>query len=107
MLKRGGLDIPVKDVNQLRKLATEGGINPSDYVFNPVLNQWMYAKDAAELASVFTTAGKNESANTLNKAGMGFGIVGIVLCMTPLMPLGALLVLVGIVLSIAYYIKRA
>jgi hypothetical protein len=41
------------EVTALREWASKGNLAPDDYVFNPILNQWMYAKDAAELSGVF------------------------------------------------------
>lgn len=51
-LKRGDEVWPVADAEMLREWARNGRVLNDDYVFNPVLGQWMYAKEVGELAGV-------------------------------------------------------
>lgn len=47
-----GVEVEVTGPEHLRELAESGDIQPSDYVFNPVLQRWMYARDVEEIADV-------------------------------------------------------
>jgi hypothetical protein len=51
-LKRGEQEWPIRDAEMLREWASSGRLNPDDYVFNPVLAKWVYARDVAELAGL-------------------------------------------------------
>lgn len=106
-VRRGSEEFACGDVAVLKQWASEGRVRREDYVFNPVLNQWLYARDAAELQPCFSPSESTQQASRLNRLGLAFGISGLVLCLLPpLMPLGGLLFLIGLVLTVAYYIKR-
>jgi len=106
-IKRGSEEFACDSVDTLKQWASQGRICREDYVFNPVLNQWLYARDAAELQPCFSQKESTKQASRLNSLGLAFGITGMVLCLLPpLMPLGGLLFLIGLVLTVAYYVKR-
>jgi len=106
-LKRGAEETAVDSVATLKQWAREGRIQRDDYVFNPVLEKWLYAKDTVEIQEPFSTKAKAKEAGRLNSLGLTFGIGGLLLALVPgLAPLGGLLLLIGIVLTIAYYVKR-
>lgn len=48
-LKRGEQEYQIRGLARLQEAARIGRVVPSDYVFNPVLERWMYARDMAEL----------------------------------------------------------
>lgn len=49
-LKRGEQEFQVRGgIARLQEAARLGRVVPSDYVYNPVLERWMYARDMAEL----------------------------------------------------------
>jgi len=52
-LKRGEAEFHVPGLDRLREYARSGRVVASDYVFNPVLERWMYARDMAELQGEF------------------------------------------------------
>ena len=58
-IKRGESQFAAPDLETLEAWARTGNVVQTDYVFNPILQQWMYAKDLGELQAVF---GKPESA---------------------------------------------
>jgi hypothetical protein len=55
--KRGDQEWAVGGIEEIRAAAKAGRAFPDDYIFNPVLNQWMYAKDLAELSDAFGALG--------------------------------------------------
>lgn len=52
-LKRGEEEFQVPSLERLREYARAGRVVDSDYVYNPVLERWMYARDMAELQGEF------------------------------------------------------
>lgn len=55
-VKRGDQEWLVPDSATLQVWAREKRVLPDDYVFNPVLQRWMYAREAGELATSFAAA---------------------------------------------------
>jgi hypothetical protein len=106
-IKRGDQEFTCGSADTLRQWAGDGRIQREDYVFNPVMEKWLYAKDTAEIQTCFSKKETAKQASRLNGLGLAFGITGIVISMVPmLMPLGGLLFLIGLVLTVAYYVKR-
>lgn len=104
-IKRGDAEFTAADDTMLVAWAREGRVQASDYVLNPVLQQWMYARDAAELQGAFGSIKANTDANHLNAIGMTVGVLGLVaLLFAP--TIGLIMIGVGIVLSVMYYAKR-
>lgn len=52
-LRRGEQEWRVKDAGMLKEWVSQGKIESSDYVFNPILNKWMYATEVAEIRELF------------------------------------------------------
>ena len=48
-LKQGSQETAIDGVATLKRWTTEGRIQRDDYVFNPVLGKWLYAKDTVEI----------------------------------------------------------
>jgi hypothetical protein len=106
-LKQGSQETAIDGVATLKRWTTEGRIQRDDYVFNPVLGKWLYAKDTVEIQELFSAKDKGKEAGRLNGLGLTFGIGGLLLGLVPgLEFVGGLLLLIGIVLTIVYYIKR-
>ncbi|HEX7706502.1 MAG TPA: hypothetical protein VF701_08600 [Thermoanaerobaculia bacterium] len=63
-IRREDAEFAAPDVATLQKWAAQGRVRPIDYVHNPMLNQWMYAKDVQELRATFAAR---------NAAGSGGG----------------------------------
>jgi len=66
-IKRRADELPVGDTAALKALARQGKLRPGDYVLNPVLQQWMYARDAAELEGIFVSQSSNAKAPQYNR----------------------------------------
>jgi hypothetical protein len=92
-LKRGNEEWPIADAEMLKQWATDGRVNADDYVFNPILEKWMYARDAVELAGVFEA--KTQSVN--RKTGCSVSILGALLCLL-FWPLGVIVLAIGLVM---------
>jgi hypothetical protein len=117
ILKRNEQDFQT-DIPTPKQWAAEGKVGADDYIYNPVLQKWLYAKDTAEIASAFTavaarqaTKEKAKKASNLNMLGFAFGVPGMLIGMaTPIipqfMPFAILLIGLGVLFSIAYYVKR-
>jgi hypothetical protein len=106
-LKQGSQETAINSVATLKQWAAEGRIQRDDYVFNPILEKWLYAKDTVEIQELFSAKEKGKEARRLNGLGLSFGIGGLLLGLVPgLAIVGGLLLLIGIVLTIAYYIKK-
>lgn len=69
-IKRDDTEFTAPDVATLRKWAAQGRVLPTDYVHNPILNQWMYAKDAQELTATFAARNPNRSSAASNSCGL-------------------------------------
>jgi hypothetical protein len=104
-MKRGTDEITVGDTTALKAMAQQGKLKPEDYVLNPVLQQWMYARDAAELQGIFASQSSNAKAEEYNKLSLGLGVVGLLLLF--LFPLAGVMVLVAAIgLSVMYYVNK-
>lgn len=68
-MRRGDDEYPVESVDALRAWAAEGRIAADDYVYNPILDKWMYAKEVAEFGGVF------HPGRTQAREGCGIGIL--------------------------------
>jgi hypothetical protein len=47
--RRGDEQVASNSLNDLQSWARSGKIQPSDYVWNPILQKWMYARESEEL----------------------------------------------------------
>ena len=75
-LKRVRKEIAIDNVATLKQWAAEGRILREDYLYNPVLEQWLYAKDTVEIQDS-SAQGCQKEAKRLNSLGLGFGIGGL------------------------------
>lgn len=105
IVRRGDQEFPCESIDLLKQWTREGRVIREDYVYNPVLQQWLYARDAAELQPLFGRAQKVDEAKRLNGLGLAFGIGGILVSWVH-PPFGVLLFVVGLVLTVGYYVKR-
>jgi hypothetical protein len=78
-VKHGDTHYSCPDVETLKGDADFGRIRPEDYVLNPVLNHWIYAKDVVELQWIFASKVNARKSKQLNKTGFILGFVGVVL----------------------------
>lgn len=102
-VKVGTDEQPVSGPAEIAELVKAGKANAETYVWNPVLQKWLYARDVAELATVF----KGQKAKYLNHLSWLFFLVAIILELVVGMKLlGAVAFLAAIGLAIAYYIQR-
>ena len=53
IVRIGDRDYPVDGLQQLQAWTAEGRVQPSDYVYHPTLERWLYAKEVEELRGVF------------------------------------------------------
>ena len=93
-VRKGDEVFTCADISTLKRWAEEGRIQQEDYVFNPVLEQWLYARDVAEVQGCFVKKGKSSEANRLNTLGLVFGVSGLLLALV-VPPLGGALFLLG------------
>lgn len=104
-LRRGDQEFPLRDNEMLKEWAASGRVNPDDYVYNPLLEKWMYACDLAELQEHFAKAKSKAEAAHLNQVSFGLGCLGfLLLFLFP--PAGIIVLLIAIVMSAVYYLKR-
>lgn len=104
LVKQDGNDVETT-IRNLKGMVELGTLLPESYVYNPILEKWLYARDTAELGPLFASADRAKSAKGINGAGLIFGILG--LLALPFVPtFGLLFIGIGIVLSIIYYAKR-
>jgi hypothetical protein len=103
-VKRGQDEYPCPDTPTLKQWASQGLIAVDDYIFNPVLNQWLYARDVAEIQGVFGKQVKAEKAKTAQNAAIGFAIVGVLfLLIAP--PLGVLCFIAAVVSAVIHHVQ--
>jgi len=60
-LRRGDSEWPIESIAMLQEWARSGRVSTSDYVFNPILEKWMYAEDLKELEAVLTNTGNSRN----------------------------------------------
>lgn len=96
-MKRGETEYPVASLAELRQWALKGNLAPGDYVFNPTLGKWTYAREMEELKTSFP-AGKN--GNTLVVVG------AVLLAMGLFIPKAWLFVLLGLVVLVVGVARR-
>jgi len=70
-LKRGDEEYVVPNVAKLREWAVEGRVLKDDYVFNPVLGRWMYARELGELAATATFKPKKQKSAIVESHRVG------------------------------------
>jgi hypothetical protein len=68
VIKRGAREVPIPDEATLRKWADEGRFNPSDLIFHPHLQRWLYAQDVLEIRGAFQNADSTRSSAPVSGA---------------------------------------
>jgi hypothetical protein len=104
-LRRGNQESDL-DLATLLELARSGRVLSSDYVFNPVLMRWMYAKEVEELAHVFSHQAALAKRSHLNSVSWGLFIWSIfLLFFSPLW--SSILFIAAVVVAIVYHATSA
>jgi hypothetical protein len=104
-IKRGEDEFTAPDTATLRSWAANGRVVSTDYVFNPVLQRWMYASETGEIKDIFTIKASSVSTDSLRSSGLLIGLLGIAIAfVSPV--IGNIMLVIGVVLTIIYYVKR-
>lgn len=104
-VRRGNEEWPTKGIEELQDWAKSGNVRPEDYVWNPILQKWLYAKDVAELEGFLPDLEKVRATDQATRAAIGVAVAGLVLCFI-FPPLGSLLFIAGVVLAVVSYTKQ-
>lgn len=96
-MKRGDKEYPAQSLAELRQWALKGNLVGSDYVFNPTLGKWTYAREMEELKASFP-ASKN--GNTLVAVGAVLILLG------ALIPKAGLFLLLGLLVLVVGVVRR-
>jgi hypothetical protein len=83
----------------------EGIIKLTDYVYNPILEKWMYARELAELEDIVKIQESSSQANQYNKTSWIFAGFGLLLLFI-FPPAGGVLLIIGVILAVMYYVKK-
>ncbi|WP_306590623.1 hypothetical protein [Geothrix sp. 21YS21S-4] len=103
-VRKGGDEYPCPDIPTLKQWATEGRILKEDYIFNPVLRQWLYARDVAEIQPNFIKTTNQAQAQHLKKVATALAILGVIfLVLSP--PFGGLLLLAAATCAVVHHVK--
>lgn len=94
-LRRGDSEWPIESIAMLQEWATSGRVTGSDYVFNPILEKWMYAEEVIELRALIANTGHSRKPSSAQVATSGAAVPR----KTPL-AIGIIIVVVGIALII-------
>lgn len=86
----------------LKELISHKRLKAEDYVYNPNLQKWIYAKDVEELRGSFSKQGASE----LNRMAWIFFLFSIVVGLFVSPSAGSVLFIIAIVLAVMYYVKR-
>ena len=104
-VRRGNDEFPVDGVETLKQWANLGRIAESDYIYNPILGRWMYARELAEIAGYFQRKEEVAKNENLNRTSWGLGCLGLLVCFF-FWPAGLVLIIIAIVMSAFYHVKR-
>lgn len=103
-LRRGETDYDVPNLETLREWARAGRVAPSDYVYNPTLERWAYARDLAELEGELRVATSQRKSQDYRKHALACFIAALVTAIwAP--QLSGLLLLIAIVLLVVNYAR--
>jgi hypothetical protein len=102
-IKRGDVEFEAADTAELQAWAQERRVVESDYVYNEMLQRWMYALEIAELSGTFGVIASTAKLETVNRMSWGFFLFGILLCfLYP--PAGVVCAVIGVVMGVYYLI---
>lgn len=103
-IRKGSDEFPCPDIPTLKQWAFEGRILKEDYIFNPVLGQWLYARDVAEIQPHFTRSQNQAQAQDFKRIAIALAILGVLfLLLAP--PFGGLLLLGSVVCVVIHHAK--
>lgn len=102
-LKRGEEEWAVGTAATLKEWAGKGLIAQDDYVFNPILEKWVYARDVAEISPTFSVKVARERKEWVNHASWVMFLLSVILLfVSPI--LAACVFFVAILFAVAYYV---
>jgi hypothetical protein len=101
-IRRGDEETEIASTDELRAMVRSGHLRKDQYVFNPVLNQWLYARDVAELSDSFRAG----SATHLNSISWTLFAFSILFGFLRFSLFSGLTFLAAIGFAIAYYVAR-
>lgn len=86
-IRRGDSEWPAESIAILQEWAKSGRLNGSDYIFNPILEKWMYAADVLELRSSLPQAPNTRDLSpsvsggvpTSNRSGFDTRVFGVII----------------------------
>ena len=104
-IKSGDSQFTAPDVETLRQWAKDGRVTQTDYVFNPILQQWMYARDLGELQAVISAQKARADKDKLNRMSWGLGCLGLFFSIF-FWPAGVVLMAIAIVMAAIYHVKE-
>lgn len=103
-LRRGETDFDVPNLATLVEWARAGRVAPTDYVYNPTLERWVYAREMGELEGEFRAAATQQKSQDYRKYAFACFVAALV-CALFAPSLSGILVLVAIVLLVANYAR--
>ncbi|MEJ7575950.1 MAG: hypothetical protein WKF74_02975 [Pyrinomonadaceae bacterium] len=89
-------------IERLISFASRGHLKPEWYVYHPLLEKWLYAKDVGELQVYF----RRNSASQFNKLSWLLFGVSLLLSFAGAWLIASILFIAAIVLAILYHVKR-
>jgi hypothetical protein len=104
-IRRGEDEFSAPDAATLQQWAASGNLAASDYVLNPILQQWMYARDLAELAGVFGMQAEQKRVSEMNRMSWGVGALGL-LTLLVFPPAGVVLIIIALCMSAYATVKK-
>lgn len=105
-VKRDGQELIASNIEELKAWVRDDKVSLSDYLYNPILRRWMYVKELAEIDSVVRLRESSKQAKQYNRMSFIFAGLG-VLMLFLIPPIGVILLAIGVVLSIMYYVQRS
>jgi|SRR5581483_4697730 len=119
-LRRNNAEMPIGGTGELQQLVRDGKVLESDYVWNPILEKWLYARDVAEVAQLFrqvptasaalphapsppTASAPSPQATKSNQgcaAGIALALLGFAALFWGIPIIGGLLIVAGIVVGV-------
>jgi hypothetical protein len=73
-LKRGDEEYVAENFAKVEWWARNGMVRPGDYIYNPVLDRWMYARDMPDVAPLITYRDEQPAATNLAVHGKSEGL---------------------------------
>lgn len=104
-VKHNGQELVASNIEELKEWVQTGRIALTDYVYNPILQRWMYVREMAEVEFIVNQQQSSTQAIQYNQMSFIFGGIG--LLMLFIFPIaGVVLLTIGIVFSAMYYTRK-